>query len=765
MKYIERKATDKKEIIDLSVKTGLHPLIVKLLLMRNIDTENSIRAYIQSDIKNLMSPYKLSNIDKAKKIIEEIIEKKGKIVIYGDYDCDGIGAVAILYLTLKHLNADAHYYIPQRHDEGYGLNLDTIKKINDDCSPQLFITVDCGIKSVKETEYIKSLGIDIIITDHHEPANILPDTIIINPTLEKEYNPLCGAGVALKLAESLTSREYIKRFMDICAISTVADVVPLVGDNRIIVKEGLKILSSGKSRESLKKLLASTGIKKGNKITASDIAYRLAPRLNASGRLSSAYKSLKLLISDDNTEINLLIQELDKENKLRQDIFTEVLSQALHMLEGYDLSRNLIIVLKSDDWEEGVIGIAASKIVEQFNRPAILFTNNDGILKGSSRSINGINIYEVINSCKDILLKFGGHAMAAGLCINQDNFQEFIDRTNQYIKKNIDKDSFEKKLIYDEKICLNDMQQELINSLFEMEPYGSNNPRPVFICSAKGMNFKQIGNYPHIKAKKNSFHMLAFNKKYALPLLNSDCEKIISYTIDKDTYKNVQTVQCKIKDIYCEKTDIKDQVLFCKYLENFVYSGETTTLSKKTPSNKYSFGTLYVTFTNDAFNEFDDMDCERFVFNSETINPYNAVILSPEKDFIYTYYNKIIFIENPPMSLINHIKEKFTGTIESEGVLPKFSVEYDLSIELLRKDFLFFAKNLHGLKFVDINTFFQTAVSYNYTREFTAFCISFYIFNELHLLCVNNNGNIIINRQKVNLEQSEIYKWLIGLQE
>lgn len=763
MRYIERKPLNKEDVQILSKTTNLDPLIIKLLMMRNIDTAEAINAYMKSDISLLSPPSKLTNINNAADIINKIIKSEKPIVIYGDYDCDGIGALSILYLTLKHLNAKVFCYIPQRHEEGYGLNIEAIDRINSDYSPKLFITVDCGITSVKEVDYIKSLGIDVVITDHHEAGSVLPDTVIVNPILDGNNNPLCGAGVALKLAEALTDRKFIHKLMDICAISTLADVVPLIGDNRIIVKEGLEMLSKGKCRESLKKLISLSGITKGKNVTAGDIAYRIAPRINASGRLSSAYKSLNLIISDDLTEINMLAEELEKENRQRQDIFAEVLNDALSMLENYDLSRNLIIVLQSEEWEEGVVGIAAAKIVEQFCRPTILFTNKGGVLKGSARSISGINIYEVIKSCKDMLLKYGGHAMAAGLSIKREDFNAFSTKANEFIKQTAEKDCFERKVIYDENVCICDLKKELIDSLIELEPFGCSNPKPVFICKANELNFVPIGRHPHIKCKKKNCYMLAFNKRYALPLLNNDTEKTLTYILDKEIYNNKEYLQCKLKNIYSPKTNIEKQVLFARYLETFTYKGDKGKVSKKVPCNNYSFGTLYITYTNSAFNNFDaeNKGYEKFVFNTEIMNPYNAVILSPEKDFIYTYYNKIVFWEKPTDNMLDYIKSSFNGMIEiCDNGFPKFDVDFILSVELLRSDYLFFRYKLHNMNLDDMQIFFSKAVKAGYKREFIDLCISYYIFYELELLTVNNSGNIILHNKKVDLEQSNLFKWL-----
>ncbi len=764
MKFIERKAVENQEIIKIAEQSGVEPLIAKLLLMRDITTPQAIKEYLSADISLLSSPKILHNIEAAESIIKKHIASKKAIVLYGDYDCDGIGATAIMYLTLKALGAEVYYYIPQRHDEGYGLSCDAISRIHAQYPECLIITLDCGITSVTEVEFAKSLGLQVIITDHHEPSVLLPDTVVLNPILCDGCSPLCGAGVALKLAEQLTNRQFIAQFFDICAVSTVADVVPLVGDNRIIVKAGLEMLSNGSCRQGLKKLLLLSNIKRNTRVKSTDIAYRIAPRLNASGRLSSAYKSLKLLIENDSTAINLLAEELEKENKQRQDIFSEVLLDALSMLESYDLSRNLIIILKSDEWEEGVIGIAASKIAEQFGRPTILLTKKGATYKGSARSVLGISIYEVLRCCRSMLSSFGGHAMAAGLSIPVENFDKFLECANTYIKLNTDRDCFERKLIYDDILDISDINDKLFNSILKLEPFGSGNPKPVFLSKHNEMTFTRIGKHPHIKSRIKKVEAVAFNMSYALPHLKSPSEKIMSYTIDKGYYNNTQILQCKIKDFYSQKAEIDKEILFARYLQRFVCKGKSRGERKQRPDTDYSFGTLYIAFSNQAFNSFAEQNpgLERFIFNSTLLNPFNAVILSPEWDFEFTYYNRIVMLEKAPKCFIEHVLQTFGGKILNAEEYPDLRPEETHDQDTLREDYIFFYEKLNGRGYTDILGFYDLALRLGYYRSLSHFATAFFVFAELQLLLPGNDGNIIIDNKKVEIGRSEVYNWVTG---
>lgn len=762
MKFEKRKYIKEEEILKVSKETKLDPLIVELMLMREIKAKEDIDKFLKPNLENLSSPLEFAGIINAENLIRSVIENEQAIVIYGDYDCDGIGAIAILYLTLKSMNAKVHYYIPLRHEEGYGLNLEALDKIKNDFDPKLIITVDCGITAVKQVKYAVSLGMDVIVTDHHEPAEILPEAIILNPILNKDNNPLCGAGVALKLCEQLTNRNFAAKLMDICAISTVADVVPLVADNRIIVKYGLEMLTKGNCRIGLKKLIAMSGIKKGKEIKCSDIAFRLAPRLNAAGRLSSAYKSLQLLIEEDTTAIAMLAEEIERENKERQDILVDVLNDALTMLEAYDLSENLIIILKSEKWEEGVIGIAAAKIVEQFCRPAILLSTKNGILKGSARSISGINMFEVLKSCEDILLKFGGHSMAAGMRLKEENFDLFLQRTNEYIKNTSPKECFERKIVYDLLIETAKVDNNFMTNVLMLEPFGCSNPKPVFLSKENKTKFTQIGKHPHIKCRKKSCEIIAFNKLFELETLNSDTEKVLSFYIDKENFNNKVQIQCKLKEIYTEKANIENEILLSKYIENYVLNGESKVQKKSEPISEFGFGTLYVCFSNECFNLFaeNNPNIQKFFFNTTILNPYNAIVLSPEKDFIYKYYNKIIFLEKPPTTMLDYIKARFLGIIECIGDEPLFkNVDIHHNCENLRKDYVFFTQKLNGTDFDSPQALYKKAKFYGYVGTFIEFSLSLHIFIELELLIINNNSIIEIYNVKVDIHNSKIVKW------
>lgn len=439
-----------------------------------------------------------------------------------------------------------------------------------------------------------------------------------------------------------------------------------------------------------------------------------------------------------------------------------MLNDALNMLESYDLSRNLIVILKSDEWEEGVIGIAASKIAEQFGRPTILLTKKGSDYKGSARSSPGINIYEVLSCCRHLLSGFGGHAMAAGLSIPTENYDEFLLQTNNYIKEHTEKDSFQRKLIYDDILDIPDINDRLFNNIMKLEPFGCGNPKPLFLSKLHQSAFSRIGKYPHIKSRIGKLEAIAFNKGYALPLLESAAEKTVSYSIDREFYNNSQVLQCKIKDFYSHQADINDEILFARFLQRFVCKGESGSGGKERPDNDYAFGTLFIAFSNETFNSFADENpqLERFIFNSTLLNPYNAIILSPERDFVYTYYNRIVMLEKAPRCFIEHIRQTFGGKIINAEDYPKFRPQGVHTQETLREDYKFIYEKLGGKEFFDIVHCYARAVRMGYKRSLSYFATAFFVFAELQLLLVNNGGIIEIHNKKVEIGHSKIYKWV-----
>ncbi len=477
MRWIRRK-----HIYDLNLY-GLPLPIAQVLSARGISPEES-PAFLEPRLEDLNDPFLMRDMDKAVERIITAMKESQKIMVHGDYDVDGVTSLSLLYRNLTSIGLNVIPYIPDRFTEGYGLSSQGIEKAKEE-GISLIITVDCGITALEEIEMARKYGIDVIVTDHHEPRETLPEaTAIINPKVDDyPFKDLAGVGVAFKLLEALYRKlslnlNHLYWDLDLVALGTVADIVPLVKENRVFVHFGLKILEKSK-KAGIKSLKSVTGL--NGKVEPWHISFILAPRLNAAGRLNHAIEAFKLLSTRDGLEALQLARELDRTNKERQGIERKILSEAEKMVRRMDLDKDWVIVLGSEDWHEGVIGIVASKLVEQYNRPTILLSFTGGIGKGSGRSIQNFNLFNALLDLEKYLLSFGGHKMAAGLRLEKENLQDFRQALNKLAKERLKKEYFEPELYIDGEIRLSDINQDILSVYSKLSPVGMGNPQPVFV--------------------------------------------------------------------------------------------------------------------------------------------------------------------------------------------------------------------------------------------------------------------------------------------
>ncbi len=736
-------------------------IIEKLLLDRGIDTDEKVQKFLYPSVDDFTPPRALHGIEDGANKIREHIKKGSKILIYGDYDCDGIGAAAILYLALKDMGAATDAFIPVRTEDGYGLSIDGITRVFATFAPQLIITVDCGISSHIEVDYIKSLGADVIVTDHHEPQSILPDCIIINPKLQKNYPELCGAGVALKLVEELKGPEYAFKFLDICAISTIADLVPLTSDNRIIASLGIKMLSKN-LRPGIKALLKVAGHRPDEKITSYDVAFRIAPRLNASGRLSTAEKSFNLLVETDPYLLSLIADELEAENKARQELCAATIEEAKSLLDEYDILNNRVIVLYKSDWEGGVIGIAAAKITQEYHRPVILLSEKGGVWKGSCRSISGVNIHDILEHCKDLLCGFGGHSMAAGLSVLQENLPKFIAKCNEYTAAAFDERLFVPKNRYDAEISLKEIGFKFVEALERFEPFGTDNPRPIFMEKHKATAFARIKRHNHIKLNISRVtSMLAFNSAEYLGILCSDMEKKLYFTIEKEIFNNRELVKCYLKTI--EITDFSSNGGdFLAYAESHLpYPAKTYKKPAFIPSSLY--GHLIIVFSEESFKNMISKypSYLRYYGIISGINPLNTLLFAPQGEISgVENYGKIDVYDTPSPSFSRYLQSTASGSIAIHNNPPAFSSLTYVPIDELRDTYTYLRAYAHT-KAYDEDTAYNLLKAKGYTQSKHKFLFSYYIFVELGLIVCNKNDIIYVKSEKVELAASEIYAVMV----
>ncbi|GMQ57867.1 hypothetical protein AN1V17_22620 [Vallitalea sediminicola] len=516
-KYIwNLKQKNEKLVDELSEKYKLSTIMATILANRNIVIEKDIIRFLNADIDKFYDPYLMKDMDKAVERIITAISNNEKITIYGDYDVDGMTSTSILYMFLKENDAEVDYYIPNRLEEGYGVNDEAVNSIYLN-GTKLIITVDTGITAISQVDLANSLGLDMIITDHHECQENIPDAIaVIDPKrkdCEYPFDMLAGVGVAFKVMHALSMKlgniDSIWKFLDIVAVGTVADIVPLKDENRIITKLAFKTMKDTWN-VGLKALIKVSGNKKDDKITAGIIGFRIAPRLNAAGRLGDAKRGIELFITEDKSKAAEIAEKLNEENILRQQLEQEIFEEAVHIIEEkIDMNNTKIIVVASSNWHHGVIGIVASRITEKYYRPSILLSIEDGVATGSARSVDGFSIFDALCQEKELFMKFGGHDMAAGMSLKEEFIDDLRERLNEYAENTMNSDTLIPKLTADMEIDIKDINIPLIEEIIKLEPYGVGNPEPKFICKGKVDDVRKIGKESnHLKMRVD------YNKSY-----------------------------------------------------------------------------------------------------------------------------------------------------------------------------------------------------------------------------------------------------------
>lgn len=469
----------------LSQKLGISVVVAQLLINRGISNEQDANTFLYAGSDTLGNPFAMKDMEIAVQRIVHAIENQEKITVYGDYDVDGITSCAIVYRLLTKLGAIAEYYIPERQSEGYGLNSHALEHLYQ-TGTKLLISVDCGISSMEETTAM--LGkMDIIITDHHQPPVILPPAVaVINPKrLDCPYpeKQLAGVGVAFKLCQALwivrKQSQLLLDDIELVAVGTVADIVPLVGENRLLVKLGLEKMSKNENI-GLRSLMQVCNLKDA-KIDAGKVGFMLAPRLNAAGRVGHASLAVELLVTSDRDRARQIAALLDEENCQRQLLEKQILESAEQVIVHGNLATGKVLIVDGENWHPGVIGIVASRLVDRYYRPTIVISTHDGIGKGSCRSIPGFDMYEALSSCSDLLVKYGGHKQAAGLTIEVNNIEAFRQRINERAALLSD-DTYKPVLQIDTLVSLEQINTTLLEQLACLAPHGMGNPTPVFAC-------------------------------------------------------------------------------------------------------------------------------------------------------------------------------------------------------------------------------------------------------------------------------------------
>ncbi|WKY43010.1 single-stranded-DNA-specific exonuclease RecJ [Eubacteriaceae bacterium ES2] len=555
----EIEADESQERVKLfSDKLKIHPIVAEILVGRGFRSLDECRKFLAPELEDTHDPFLLPDIKKAVDRILKAQKDQEKIILYGDYDADGTIGVSVLYMFLQKIGCRVDYYIPNRLKTGYGLHLDPIGQLLAD-GMQLLITVDNGISSISEINALKNAGVDVIVTDHHECHGQLPQALaIINAKREDSQYPfkeLCGAGVSLKLVQALISelglQENIDEFFECVSLATVADIVTLKDENRLIVKKGLEYLNTQPRNLGLKKLIEVSELEQ---IKAWHFGFILGPKINAAGRLGEAHKIVDLLTTKDERQALALAEFLSEENKKRQNLEKDILEKAMQQIDENNLHEQDLILVSGDHWHSGVIGIVASRIQEKFYRPVVVIGVEDGVGKGSCRSIEGFNIFSALSSCGDIFLSFGGHAQAAGLSIAQNNIELLNQRLAEYALSVNLKSLLIAPVCYDLKLKSDDFSWEWFSELGDIEPTGIGNPGINFLISGEKISkFGRMGKEKdHLWVDFQGIRGVGFGMgKFHELLVSTSNYREINFIVKPsiNEFNGTQSLQLQIKDI------------------------------------------------------------------------------------------------------------------------------------------------------------------------------------------------------------------------
>ncbi len=582
-RWIFNQPEDEEAVSDLQSQLGISPTIARLLSIRGITSYSAAKSFFRPSLEDLYDPFLMKDMHQAAQRLADAIRASETVVVYGDYDVDGTTATAIMYTFLKEFGVDARYYIPHRFKEGYGINeegIDYAEKVG----AGLIVSVDCGITAIKEAEITRQKGIDLVICDHHNTDENIPDACAVldpkRPDCEYPFDGLSGAGVGFKLIQGTLANlglpvDYACRFLDLVAISIASDIVPIVDENRILMREGLQKINS-EPNLGIRALMDLIQINAAS-INTTHIVFSIGPRINAAGRMGDAGKAVELLITESPAEAEAHAHELEAINIRRRATDSETMQQAIRSLEReFDEEEMASVVLHDPEWHLGVIGIVASRIVDLYCRPTIMLSTVDGQIKGSARSIKGFNVYEALSECDDLLEQYGGHEYAAGVTLNSENLEAFIKKFNKIATNRLSEQDFKPELQIDAELELSQVDKKFWNILSQFEPFGPANMKPVFISrnlTVQG-NPTVVGS-GHLKMRLSqngspAFDAIGFNMHEYLPAVRN-CEEgklHLAYVLEENTWNNRTQIQMRIKDIKTDSTEIPEPALVMQNAKN-----------------------------------------------------------------------------------------------------------------------------------------------------------------------------------------------------
>ncbi|MBR2646510.1 MAG: single-stranded-DNA-specific exonuclease RecJ [Clostridia bacterium] len=752
----------------LADTVGLTEQITRILYARGVDTVEKIRQFMHPSERNFLSPFLMKGMQEAVDLITQARDEGRTVAVFGDYDADGICASAIMYHALREFGIEAHIYVPERAD-GYGLSEEAIDRIFEECNPELFITVDCGISCAKEAQYIYELGSDVIVTDHHELPEVLPDCIIVNPKLKDDYpyDNLCGAGVAFKLACALIGRAAYK-YLDFATLATVADSVPLLGENRDIVTEGLKMFN-GKMRPCFSMLLG----KSYDSITSQTLAFNIAPRVNAAGRMGDAQSAFRLFTAENESEIYELATKLCLYNTERQKCCDELYLSAKRKLLDKGAYGN-VIMLWDESWNAGFIGIVAARISEEYNRPTLLFVQNGDLLKGSARSIENVNIFTALKNCSQYIEEFGGHAQAAGVNLRCENFDALEKALNEEIANTYTQEDFEQLIPISEEITA-PFSEKFAKELMAMEPYGVGHRKPLFSIAANACVVRPVkAMSPHICVRSEYIDLMYFSGIKNQKIIESDVRKHFIFEINVSHFKGREYIKGHVRDLlYDGKTGRNTaESIFANSIARF-YSPEvklqpvrlTTEETKaliERKSRECAYGLCLIASDRSTLRFYEGLEefgCDLFYPSSR--NLANTLIVSPAADADLSGFRDIVFLDYPSDFNIAALEGRQVF-VNGEISGYKMFETLDTGRESLLEIFAALRRDIHVLNGETVEELAFACGGLGFDKLEFIFAVN--VFEELGLVAFGDGRLTVYRGVKAELTDSAIYCKVCQLQ-
>lgn len=744
----------------LANKCGLLEDTVKILYGRGIDSEEKIEAFIHPSKSHFVSPFSMSGMSEAVELITTARDEGWTVAVYGDYDADGICASTIMTRALADFGIDAVVYVPERKD-GYGLNRTAIDALFEEHFPQLFITVDCGISCAEEVEYIKEQGAEVIVTDHHELPDKIPDCICINPKFDDGYpfDNLCGAGVALKVAVALNGEKGLK-YLDFAAIATVADSVPLTGENRDIVAEGLKLINSD-PRSCYSKFFVKN--ESYGAVNAQTIAFTLAPRINAAGRMGDSKSALRLFTSSDEKEIFDLCAKLSAYNLERQKYCDELYADAKRKIKEKGAYGN-VIMLYDESWNTGFVGIVAARIADEYARPALLFVKNGSVLKGSARSVENVNIFEALKACEEYISEFGGHSQAAGVNVEIENFDRLEEKLNAYLTENYRPSDFEHTVYISG--ALNESNFERFAKEIELlEPCGVGNRRPMFTVDLQKADSRPLKYLsPHLSVKDKRLELMYFGGAKFNYLLNSSAPKCCTFEYNISSFRGKEYVKGYLRDIILDR----DAGAYCatEIAVNNILTLSGTDVDCNTEyrtreeidniiKNSDAHGNLYIASDYSSLSKYKNLEnvpVELFTLTSGSVS--DTVLVSPRADTDLSQFKTVIFLDSIPSKIKFPSLSQKTVIICSDVCGYNYIKALSCEREKLLKVFSALVANVGGIDGADGA---EIALGYDLSESPLQTVFAVEVFRQLSLLDFKDGKFTLYRGVKSELSKSQLF--------